>query len=53
MSDEDLQNLLRLLTVTSRTAEVRMPGAVFSTGELLTVLQEAAAYRQQQRSAPR
>ncbi len=53
MSDEDLQNLIRLLAHTSLTAEVRMPGASFTAGELLTVMREASAYRDQQRSAPR
>ncbi len=53
MSDEDLQNLIRLLGHTSLTAEVRMPGASFTAGELLTVMRQAAAYREQQRSIPR
>lgn len=53
MSDEDLTNLIRLLVPMSRTAEVRLPGASFTTGELLTVMREAAAYREQHRSIPR
>jgi hypothetical protein len=45
MTDEDLENLTAVLTGTDRAAEVRMPGAVCSVGELLIVLQDAAAFR--------
>lgn len=52
MIDEDLHNIIRVLESYPATDTVRLPGALCGAGELLTVLREARAYREQQRSAP-
>jgi hypothetical protein len=46
MIDEDLQNIITSLTNTDRQTTVRLPGGVLCTvGELLIVLNDAAAFR--------
>jgi hypothetical protein len=45
MTDEDLQNLISLLSQTDRAATVKMPAAVCTVGELLIALNDAAAFR--------